>query len=44
MKCSIRIKLILAICLPLAAVYLLLALIEHRQGKEDQEHQRDQAG
>ena len=35
MKCSIRIKLILAICLPLAAVYLLLALIEHRQGKEE---------
>lgn len=34
MKCSIRTKLILAICLPLVAVYLLLLVIEYRQGKE----------
>jgi len=35
MKCSIRTKLVLAICLPLAAVYLLLLVIEYRRGKEE---------
>jgi sigma-B regulation protein RsbU (phosphoserine phosphatase) len=34
MKCSIRTKLVLGICLPLAAVYLLLLVIEYRRGKE----------
>jgi len=35
MKCPIRTKLVLAICLPLAAVYLLLLVIEYRRGKEE---------
>jgi len=35
MKCQIRTKMVLAICLPLAAVYLLLLVIEYRRGKQE---------
>ncbi len=41
MKLPLRVKLILAICLPLLAVYLTVLTLDHRSSKLLQLHVRD---